>query len=80
MNRADDLQKQGSFYYDVYKEFQLIFEKKNIEGFDLESSKQFVDFISMKVKSETVIDLSEFMYDGLGHDHSSMIEQLFFYN
>ena len=39
LNRAgeDEPQKQGSFYYDIFKEFQLIFDQLGLEGFDLES-------------------------------------------
>lgn len=52
-----DTQKQGTYYYEVFKAFHMIMLDMGLNGFDLENFETFFEFISIKVKTQTVVDI-----------------------
>ena len=72
----DDAQKHGAYYYEVFKAFNQIFIHNGLSPVDLESHEQYMDFISIKVKTDHVISIHSYLKER-GFDHQEQLDQLF---
>ena len=72
----DKPQKHGAYYYEVFKAFNQIFIHNGFKPLDLESHEQYMDFISIKVKTDHVISIHEYL-KAKGFDHQEQLNQLF---